>query len=85
MIKNDFFDVLDAWYTTLNKNFDALVKAYPAPLGNDCREEMDTFYKFSQKSKIGYTPAILLDRRMLTESYSYQDLHGITRVLNAES
>lgn len=84
MDTNEFFDMLDAWYGTLNKNLEALQKVYPTPSGHDFKEEMETLYQFSQRSKISYTPAILLNGRLLSQLYSYRDLNGISRTLNAE-
>ena len=83
MNKNEFFDMLDAWYTTLNKKLEALQKAYPATSIQD-NKEMDSLYQFSQQTKIGYTPAIVLGGRLLSQLYSYKDLYGIVRTLYAE-
>jgi len=84
MDKNEFFDMLNAWYNTLNKKWEALQEAYPAPSGQDNKEDMNDLYQFSQQTKINYTPAILLNGRLLSQLYSYKDLLGIARTLNAE-
>jgi protein-disulfide isomerase len=84
MNTNDFFDMLDAWYDTLNKKLEALQEAYPAPLDQDNREDMHGLYQFSQQLKISYTPAILLNGRLMSQLYSYKDLEGIARTINAE-
>lgn len=84
MTKNAFFDMLDAWYTTLNKNLEALQKVYPASSTQDYKTEMDALYRFCRQAKINYTPAILINGQLLSQLYSYQDLYGITRALNAE-
>ena len=84
MNKNEFFDMLGAWYTTLNKNLEALQKTYPAPSAQDCIEEINALYQFDQEAKVSYTPATLLNGRLLSQLYSWEDLFGITRTLNAE-
>jgi len=83
--KDEFFDMLDAWYTTLNKNLEALQKKYPVVSFQYDKKEIEALYQFSQQFKIGYTPAILLDSRLLSQLYSYRDLFGIVRTLNAET
>jgi len=80
-----FFDMLDAWYAKLNKNFDALQKAFPTLSCQDNSEEINALYRFSQQLKISYSPAILINGRLLSKLYSYQDLYGMTRTLFAES
>jgi len=84
MNKNEFFDMLDAWYSTLNKNLEALQKKYPVQSVQDNNSELEILYNFSQEAKIGYTPAILINGRLISHLYSYRDLLGITRTLNAE-
>ena len=84
MDDNSFFNMLDAWYTTLNKNLEALQKAFPVPTGQDNTENMTALYQFSQQAKISYTPAIMLNGRILSKLYSYQDLYGIARSFYAE-
>ena len=84
MNKNEFFDMLDAWYTTLNKNLEALQKTYPAPSAQDYHSELNALYQFGQQAKIGYTPAILLNGKVISQLYTYHDLYGITRSLYAE-
>ena len=84
MHKDAFFDMLDAWYTTLNKNLEALQKAYPAVSAQEGKEEIDALYRFSQQAKTGYTPAILLNGRVLSQLYSHSDLFGIARTLYTE-
>ena len=76
--------MLDAWYTALNKNLEALQKAYPAVSIEESKEEMDAMYGFGQQAKTGYTPAILLDGMLLSKLYSGSDLCGIARTLYAE-
>jgi hypothetical protein len=86
MNTNDFFDMLDAWYGAMNKKLDLLQKAFSlqsAPF-QDNRKDMDDLYQFNQQAKISYTPAILLNGRLLSQLYSYNDLFGIARTLNAE-
>ena len=84
MDKNAFFDMLDAWYSTLNKKLEALQQTYPVPSVQNNTEEMDVLYQFNQQSKISYTPAILLNGQLFSKLYSYTDLYGIVRALNAE-
>ena len=84
MSRNDFFLMLDAWYTTMNNKLETLQKEYPVITGQDSKEEIETLYQFSQITKIGYTPAILINGRQLSQLYSYEDLYGIARSLNAE-
>ena len=84
MNKNEFFDALEAWYTELNKNLEELQKAFPVSSLQDYNIEMDAFYQFGQQTKISYTPAVLINRRLLSQLYSHQDLYGIARTLNAE-
>ena len=84
MNKNEFFDMLDAWYTTLNKNLEALQKAYPVSFAQDSNAKIEALYQFSQQAKISYTPAILLNGRLLSQLYSYRDLYGIARTIFAE-
>ena len=38
----------------------------------------------SKLSGISYTPAILIDGKLLSPLYSYSDLYGIARTLNSE-
>ena len=85
MNKNGFFDMLDIWYKKLNKNPEAFQIAFPAqrPQQNPTTE-MDTIYQFNQQTNINYTPAILLDGRLLSQLYTYMDIYGILRTLYAE-
>ena len=82
--KNDFFDMLDSWYSIQKKSLEGLQAAFPVSDLQDCKTEMDALYQFSQQKKINYTPAILLNGRLLSKLYSHQDLYGIARSLNAE-
>ena len=84
MKRKDFFTMLIAWYTTLNRNVEALLKSYPVSNDQNYREEIDAMYQFSKQAKISYTPALLLKGRLLSQLYSYQDLYGIARTLYAE-
>jgi len=84
MNQHAFFDMLDAWYTLLNKNLEALQKAFPVASNQDNKEEMDAWYQFSKQAKISYTPAILINGMLLSQLYSYGDLYGIARTLYAE-
>lgn len=84
MNKNDFFDMLDVWYTAMNKNLEALQKKYPVLTIQNDDAEIEALYQFDQQAKIKYTPAIMLNGRLLSQLYSYQDLYGIARTLNAE-
>jgi len=86
MGKKEFFDMLDIWYDMTDKTLDALQKVFPiASASQDNRSELNALYQFSQQAKIGYTPAILFNGRLLPPLYSYRDLYGIARALNAES
>ena len=76
-----FFDMLDAWYFKLNKNIEELQKAFPLSIIQYNNDEMDKLYQFRQLSKISYTPAILINGRLLSQLYSYQDLYAIARTL----
>ena len=82
--KNGFFDVLDTWYSMQGKTIEALQKSFPASSAQDCQTEMDALYQFIQQNKISYTPALLLNGRLLSQVYSYKDLFGIARTLNCE-
>ncbi len=84
MNRNKFWDILDVWYTMPNKNLETLQKAYPILNTQNNKEELDALYQFSQQSKIGYTPAVLINGRLLSQLYSYLDLYGIARALNAK-
>jgi len=84
MHKNVFFDMMDAWYTTLNKNLEALQKTYPVGPDQDCKEEIDALYQFSRQSKISHTPVILINGCLLSKLYAWQDLYGIARAMNHE-
>jgi len=81
---NEFFDVLDGWYAMPKKSLEALQKAYPASSVQDDKEELNALYQFGQQAKITYTPALLLNGQILSQLYSYRDLYGIVRALNAE-
>ena len=76
--------MLDVRYSAQNKNLNALQKKYPALTIQDDYAEIEALYQFSQQAKINYTPAILLNGKLLSKLYSYQDLYGIARTLNAE-
>ena len=92
-----FFKMLDTWYAMLEKTIEALQAAFPVaseqelkhpptPLKGgikDSKAEMDALYQFNQQQNISYTPAILLNGRLLSQTYSYKDLYGIARALNA--
>ena len=80
-----FFDMLDAWYAKLNKDFDAQQKAFPVLSWQDNAEEINALYRLSQQLNISYSPAILVNGKLLSKLYSYQDLYGMTRTLFAES
>lgn len=85
MNQKEFLDMLDSWYALTEKTLEALQKVYPvssAPC--DCKEEMAQLYQFSQQTKVSYVPALFLDGRLLSSLYSYMDLYGIARALNAE-
>ena len=84
MNKNEFFDMLNVWYTMLKKDIETLQKNFPVPFEYDCKPEMDALYQFNQQSKAGYTPAVFLSGRLLSQLYSYKDLSGIARAVNAE-
>jgi len=84
MNKNEFFDALDAWYSMLNKNLEELQKAFPVQDMPNCKADIDALYHFGQRLKISYTPAILINGRLLSSLYSYHDLYGIARTLYAE-
>jgi len=84
MNKNDFFDMLDDWYTALNKNLDSLQKKYPVQTVQNDHAELEALYQLSQKTKIMYTPAIMLNGQLLSQLYFHKDLYGIARTLNAE-
>ena len=84
MNKNDFFDMLDTWYAMPKKSLDALQKEFPTTSVQVNREEIEALYQFSQQAKIGYTPAILINGKLSSQLYSYRDLYGISRTLNAE-
>jgi len=81
---NVFFDMLDVWYTTLKKNFDALQQTFPISPDDDNSNEIASLFQFKQQAKISYTPAILINGRLLSQLYSYNDLYGIVRAINAE-
>jgi len=86
MDKNEFFNMLDSWYAMPEKTLDALQKAFPVvSASQDNTADINALFQFSQQAKIGYTPAILFDGRLLSPFYSYRDLYGIARALNAES
>jgi len=82
--KNEFFDMLDAWYTMPKKSLEAFQKEFPSPYIQDNRKEIEALYKFGQQAKISYTPAILLNGKVMSQLYFYQDLYGIARTLYAE-
>jgi len=84
MSKNEFFDMLHVWYSTLNRNLEALQKAYPATPYPGNGAEIDALYRFGKQAKIGHTPAILLNGKLLSQLYSYTDLYGLARTLFAE-
>ncbi len=84
MHKDEFFDMLDTWYTVPDKKMETLQKIHPVSSVQNNNEELNALYQFSEQSKISYTPAILINGRLLSQLYSYQDLHGIARTLNAE-
>lgn len=82
--KDSFFDILDSWYEMSDKHPEALQKAFPITSDQDNKEEIDILFKFHQQAKISYTPAILLNGRLLSQLYSYSDMFGIVKTLNAE-
>ena len=84
MNSDEFFDIMDAWYTKLNKDFEALKKTYPVLSMNDNWQEIDAMFLFSQQSKISSTPTLILNGRIFSQLYTYQDLPGIVRALNSE-
>jgi len=55
MDHNAFLDMLDAWYSKLNKNFEALQKAFPVSSSHDNTAEINSLYQFSQQLGISYT------------------------------
>jgi len=79
-----FLEMLEAWYTTMNKNLNALQKRYHCLFDQGFKEEINDLYQFNKQAEIGYTPAMLLNGRLLSQSYSYKDLLSIVRALNAE-
>jgi len=81
---NEFFDMLDAWYAMPNKILEVFQKTFPSQVVQDSTAEIDMLYQFNQHNGIGHTPAILLNGRLLSQLYSYADLFGITRTINAE-
>ena len=85
MNQNEFFDMLETWYAMPKKTLEELQKVFPVSSPEqENKAEMDTLYQFTQQAKISYTPAILINRRLLSQMYSWQDLFGIVRSLNAE-
>jgi len=84
LTKNDFFEMLNCWYSMPKKTLEALQKSFPAPSEQSCQAEMDALYQFNLQAKINYAPTILVNGRLLTKLYAYQDLYGIATSLNAE-
>ncbi len=85
MDKNDFFIMLDTWYTMPDKNWKTLQQTYPVVPVDDNERELEVLYQFNQQAVLDHTPAILVNGKLLlSEQYSYADLLGITRTLNAE-
>ena len=82
MNKNEFFDMLDIWYTRQDKKLETVQKEFTVSSVQE--DKVDALYKFSQQAKISYTPAILLNGRLLSQLYLYQDLYGIARTLDTE-
>ena len=82
--RKDFFIMLDTWYAMPQKTLETLQKAFPVSPAQDFQIEMDAMYQFSRHSKIGYTPAILLNGRILSQIYSHKDLYGIARTIHTE-
>ena len=68
----------------MDKKLETLQKEYPVTAIQDGKDEIEILYRFSQMAKIEYTPAILINGRQLSQLYSYEDLYGIARSLNAE-
>ena len=85
MSKNDFFDMLDTWYSMPEKSMETLQKAYQLASVQDCKVEIDALYHFNRQNIIKYTPAILINEKLLSEVYSHNDLYGIVRAFNAET
>ena len=82
MNKNEFFDMLETWYQMPDKTLEALQKSFPASSFHDFKTEMEALYQINQQNNIGYTPALLMNGRLLSQVYSYKDLYGIARALN---
>jgi bisphosphoglycerate-independent phosphoglycerate mutase (AlkP superfamily) len=84
MHTDEFFELLDTWYTTLKKNFEALQQTFPISFDEDNKSEITSLFQFSHQTKISYTPAILINGRLLSQLYAYNDLYGIARTIVAE-
>ena len=84
MNRNEFFDMLDIWYKMPEKTLESLQNAFPVSCYYDSTAEIDALHQFYQQSNISYTPAILLNGQIMSKIYSYKDLMGIIRTLNAE-
>ena len=85
MSPNEFFDMLETWYAMPKKTLEELQKVFPlTSASRENKAETDTLHQFARQVKISYTPAILINGRLLSQLYSYQDLFGIVRSLNAE-
>jgi len=84
MDKNVFFDMLDKWFAMPQKSLEVLQATYPVSVVQDFKAEMKTLHQFNRQQKISFTPAILLNRRLLSQMYSYKDLYYITRTFNNE-
>ena len=81
---HDFFKALDTLYSKSDNEAEDFLKTFPATPINDYKAEIESLYLFTQQVKTGYTPAILLDGRLLSQLYAYNDLYGIARAFNAK-
>ena len=84
MSRNDFFDLLNLWYGTLNEDFKALKTLFPISSDQDSNTEMEALCHFSRQHNDSFIPAILIDGRLLSKLYTYKDLYGILRTFNNE-
>ncbi len=85
MGKDEFFDMLDAWYAMPQKSLPALQEQFPAMAGHHEDDELEALSRFRQQAdSIHYTPAIFINGQLLSEEYAYPDLYPIARSLNAQ-
>ena len=85
MKKNDFFNILDTLYSMPLKTLKSLHDVFPVSSVIDRQVEINSLYTFSMNNSINYTPAIFLNKRLLSQLYTYKDLLGIIRAFNAEA